>query len=654
MTNRSNFAAAEGPPYKRRRTNFNRKSPKPAQESSVQASSESLINPNARREKKPGSSLRKKEAEQQRGVKREDALQTDRCKNFMEDGWTPDFRSTYPLSKALERRRVLVDYIHLVKRINIRKDRIEAPQKRPSVLQPQTIEELEKEINKCTQELDMLTHKRDENQEAKKNLMAKYKALYREEDEERKKQQQEQKAKATQLENIFTLISAGIIPPELLQSLQQPTSATNNIPASGALTNSILQSVQQNLLNSSAPNASSLEQYFNTLAQQNQLNTASVNASGAKPQIGSNAAINHSSVENRVQPPAQKQQINSIVTTTQNRPPASITQPHSAQQNLLNPSSSAAASLNLFHNLSSAQNPFSLAGQQTSGLLTQQAQGGLVSSQAQNIHNANLRDQASVLSAQHLLQQSSSQQQQNRASPNVQAANLLQQQANPFLASSNAALASVQQQQARPQSAAQSQSQLELQNMINQWSASQNLQNLASLLPNGFNNPQTAQILASLQQQQHLASQQLTNQALQQSIFAKVQQAQAQQAAQQQAAQKQNLLSTGLLNAASRQSPLASNSFASQPQQNQMTRKTGAASLTTSQQQQNQLAQNRMLQLPTHQSIASANLTGRSATPQFAMPNLPNQFTAKGTSTTCAIYSSAYEFWRAVGDHLYN
>jgi hypothetical protein len=173
---------ADAPPHKRRRTHHNRKSPK-TQETPVVPASVDLLTPatNPRREKKPAGGVRKKEASGERvGGKRDNGQpSTDRCTDYMSDRWRPDFRSTYPLSKALERRRVLVDYIHLVKRINASKDKVEVPQKRPSVLQPQTIEDLEKEIDKCSQELNMLTHKRDENTEVKKNLMAKYKALYR-------------------------------------------------------------------------------------------------------------------------------------------------------------------------------------------------------------------------------------------------------------------------------------------------------------------------------------------------------------------------------------------------------------------------------------------------------------------------------------------
>lgn len=102
-----------------------------------------------------------------------------RCTDYLSDEWHPDFRSTYPLAKALERRRVLVDYIHLVKRVNARKDRVEMVQKRPSVHQPQTIEDLEKEIEKCNQEMDSISRKRDENIHVKKDLMSRYKSLYK-------------------------------------------------------------------------------------------------------------------------------------------------------------------------------------------------------------------------------------------------------------------------------------------------------------------------------------------------------------------------------------------------------------------------------------------------------------------------------------------
>lgn len=316
----------------------------------------------------------------------------------------------------------------------------------------------------------------------------------------------------------MTLVTSGLLPPEMLQQLT--TSSTSN-NAQANLINSIIQSAQPSLLSSSS--ASSLD----LLAQINQLNAA---AAAQQTTAKQTPAPNTTLQESRAQPtPAQKHQISTVATTTTpNRTPASITQQHPS---LLNPSNSPAASLNLFHNMASTQNPFSLTSQPTAGLLTQQSQGGLVSTQPQSIHSTGVRDQASTINAQHLLQ-SSAQQQQNRASPNVQTANLLQQQPNPFL-SSSPALASVQQ-QSRPQSAfptAQTQSQLDLQNMLNQWSSSQNFASLG-----GMNNPQTAALLAAFQQQQQLTSNLTAQQALQQNLMARAQQ------------QQKNLLSAGLLN----------------------------------------------------------------------------------------------------------
>lgn len=195
MTNKAGISMLnDGPPHKRRRTLHNRKSPKYQPNFQSTATSVSLTDPslastsstNVVDEKK---SVRKKETDQR--IKREEmshhltkapTIKTtaDRCcTDYLSDEWRPDFRSTYPLAKALERRRVLVDYIHFVKRVNARKDRVETVHKRPSVLQPQTIEDLEKEIEKCSQELDNLSRKRDENLNVKKDLMTRYKSLYK-------------------------------------------------------------------------------------------------------------------------------------------------------------------------------------------------------------------------------------------------------------------------------------------------------------------------------------------------------------------------------------------------------------------------------------------------------------------------------------------
>lgn len=170
-----------GPPNKRRRTHHSHRSPRTQQQTIVPSTEilPSSLN-NSRQKKIPGSS-RKREPEKREEVK--PALgQTDQRIDYLttdKDNWKPDFRSTFPLAKALERRRVLVDYIFLMKRLSVRKDNIDAPSKRLSIIQPQTIEELEKEIAKCHQELDTLAKKRDENADLKKNLMARYKALYK-------------------------------------------------------------------------------------------------------------------------------------------------------------------------------------------------------------------------------------------------------------------------------------------------------------------------------------------------------------------------------------------------------------------------------------------------------------------------------------------
>ncbi|KAI6217931.1 hypothetical protein M3Y99_01742900 [Aphelenchoides fujianensis] len=77
-----------------------------------------------------------------------------RCTDIFSEKWAPEFKSTYPLSKALERRKVLVEYIQLVKRCRARVDKVESPPKRNVVTQPQTMEELEREVEKCDLELE--------------------------------------------------------------------------------------------------------------------------------------------------------------------------------------------------------------------------------------------------------------------------------------------------------------------------------------------------------------------------------------------------------------------------------------------------------------------------------------------------------------------
>lgn len=155
-----------------------------------------------------------------------------RCTDIFSEKWVPEFKSTYPLSKALgessfcfsptsvkpikmesfgsrpvfravckrpftpfpcpadlfssidrsansERRKVLVEYIQLVKRCRARVDKVESPPKRNVVTQPQTMEELEREVEKCDQELEQVEKKREENANLRKDLTNRYKALYR-------------------------------------------------------------------------------------------------------------------------------------------------------------------------------------------------------------------------------------------------------------------------------------------------------------------------------------------------------------------------------------------------------------------------------------------------------------------------------------------
>jgi hypothetical protein len=229
---------------------------------------------------------------------------------------------------------------------------------------------------------------------------------------------------------------------ELMQNLiatQINNPNANNSSSTPA--NSLIQNIQQGLM--SGNSAFELSQYINAInlhAQQQQASAAKNTPSSAN---------------------VSQQKHASPAVTTPNRMQTSIGQP---QSNLLN----SASSLNVF------QNPFNLSSQ-PSGLLTQQSQGGLITTtQSSNLQNTNSQHQTP-----------------NRASPNVQQ--------NPFLAASSST------QQGRTQNAfptAQSANaqQLDFQNLFNQWSATQGLQNLASMIPGGINNPQAAALL--LQQPQ--------------------------------------------------------------------------------------------------------------------------------------------------------
>ena len=78
-----------------------------------------------------------------------------------------------------DRRTTLVEYIRFVKLCKVKADRVESPPKRHTAHQPQTLEELQREIEKCDEEIGTLEKRRDDNNEARKELTSRYKALYR-------------------------------------------------------------------------------------------------------------------------------------------------------------------------------------------------------------------------------------------------------------------------------------------------------------------------------------------------------------------------------------------------------------------------------------------------------------------------------------------
>ncbi|CAD5230321.1 unnamed protein product [Bursaphelenchus okinawaensis] len=119
----------------------------------------------------------------------DDEETADEVTDWFAENWKPNFRSTFPLIHSLERSKVLSEYLHLIQRYRARVDKVEASPKRLPNPQTQTVEELEKELEKCDAEIDLLNKKRENTNDHKKELMARYKALYREEDEERKRKE---------------------------------------------------------------------------------------------------------------------------------------------------------------------------------------------------------------------------------------------------------------------------------------------------------------------------------------------------------------------------------------------------------------------------------------------------------------------------------
>ncbi|CAD5233817.1 unnamed protein product [Bursaphelenchus xylophilus] len=159
--------------------------------------------------------------------------------DWFAENWKPNFRTSFPLANSLDRTRVLNEYIHLIQRYRARVDKVEASPKRVPNPQTQTIQELEKELEKCDAELDSLNKKRENTNETKKELMARYKALYREEDEERKRKE----ALLTQFDAFSTLFAGN---PQALSQAQ-------NLLLSSGLTSG-LDSASPGLNTSQKPN----------------------------------------------------------------------------------------------------------------------------------------------------------------------------------------------------------------------------------------------------------------------------------------------------------------------------------------------------------------------------------------------------------------
>lgn len=110
--------------------------------------------------------------------------------------------------------------------------------------------------------------------------------MLREEDEERKKlqlQEEQQKAaelsKSSEVEKLLSLIGSGMITPEMFQQYMTSTQLASTNTSAPA--NTIFQSIQQNLLNSSTASSSTsniptldLTQYINNVSQYAKLTAA--------------------------------------------------------------------------------------------------------------------------------------------------------------------------------------------------------------------------------------------------------------------------------------------------------------------------------------------------------------------------------------------
>ncbi|KAI6174466.1 hypothetical protein M3Y98_01193300 [Aphelenchoides besseyi] len=699
----------DGPPEKRRRTAHLQKSPRVAannrqtigttREIRTENASDSNVTPKGKlttpkkaadnRRNRPTAGGAKDEKNAKAVASSNSQLVTEppkrqgpRCTDYLSEKWQPEFQSTYPLSKALERRKVLVEYIQLVKRHRAQSDRVESPPKRNIVVQPQTVSELEKEIEKCDQELDMLEKKKEENANLRKDLTSRYKALYREGDEELKKQQEAVNV-AQPSDTFMSVIQSGntnsaaslpsdpafplssgvsttttnetrVEPPPSTSVVSNPPPVSNVISqfpglpasiASGIDINHYLQTLMgQQAINSDSPGPSGLQSSNALTAEalkQQQTAQHSIHSALQSGQLNAststNAAIAAAIAAQAMQKPF------GISKVQRPSPAASIIQQQSS-----NPSSSGLLSQGTPGiNLGATQNPF---GSAAHGLLTQQSQGGLISQSPQAQHQQNqLRNIHQIpTSALNAAAAQNVYRELNQSSPNPQAAALAASQASqPSLQTLYAHQQAMQREQQKQQNRAQTSQQAtanqlaqaqHFQEFLGHMALAQIPQSSGATMTNKqlteiteaqqrviatiMGLPQQAaaqQLQQHQQQQQNAAAQQAANMAVYQQMLAAQNPNLARQSILSQQMQH-NQLQQNLLNAQflqpTRQSPMQTASPTP-------ARKPSSHSGTSTPQNQGQQRFHLAQQL--HHSPHLQQQAGRSSTPQFAVPNLPQQ-----------------------------
>ncbi|KAI6197838.1 hypothetical protein M3Y94_01272700 [Aphelenchoides besseyi] len=601
--------------------------------------------------------------------------QGPRCTDYLSEKWEPEFQSTYPLVKALERRKVLVEYIQLVKRHRARSDRVESPPKRNVVVQPQTVSELEKEIEKCDQELVMLDQKKEENANLRKDLTSRYKALYREGDEELKKQQEAVNV-AQPSDTFMSVIQSGntnsatSLPSDStfpLSSGVSTTTTTNETRVEAPPSTSVVSNPppvssvisQFPGLPASIASGIDINHYLQTLMGQQAMTADSPGPSGLQSSnaLAAEALKQQQTAQHSLHSALQSGQLNastnamaaaiaaqamqkpfSISKVQRPSPAASIIQQQSS-----NPSSSGLLSQGTPGiNLGAAQNPF---GSAAHGLLTQQSQGGLISQSPQTQHQQNqLRNIHQIpTSALNAAAAQNVYRELNQSSPNPQAAALAASQASqPSLQTLYAHQQAMQREQQKQQNRAQTSqqttvnqlAQAQIQEFLGQMALAQAPQSSGANMTNKqlveLTEAQQRMIAAimggsqqaaaqQLQQQQSAAAQQAANMAVYQQMLAAQNPNLARQSILSQQMQH-NQLQQNLLNAQflqpTRQSPMQTASPTP-------ARKPSSHSGTSTPQNQGQQRFHLAQQL--HHSPHLQQQAGRSSTPQFAIPNLPQQ-----------------------------